>query len=575
MLETMRRNSRSLLIYLLFGILIAVFVLTFGSPGQGMSCSEQPSHVAKVDGRDISVDSWRFMMNMHGYGSGTGARARAERRRERIMDGLIEREVLALAAEKEGFRVSTDEVEAKIARGEMYIFGQPVDGKFVYFERDKAGIPLKFNYDVLERWVTTVGLPNVPRFVDEQRKELMALKMRELLAASVRVSPEEVERQYIDDNSKVVVDYVKLIPANFRDKVAYNDADVEVYAKVHDEELKKKYEAEKDRWMKRGKEVRLRHVFFPRTEGLAEGATDPQLAKAQQALGRVKGGADFAQVAQEMSEDKATAKKGGLVDWRNAKALGYGEEFATALDKLEIGKIGDEVIQTPRGFHVVKVEGRREGDLAYEQVRAELAERGLVDERSRELARKAADEALAAAQGGKSLAELYPDTPEDPDAPAADFSRPKAVAGAEIKRSGALLSGGSGRYIGRSAELAKALFKELQPGQVAPKVYDVDGNFVVAKLISRTEPDMKKLEAERQTMAMELAEDKAARMVRNYGQRTCQAKRGDIDVVKTFVEYGEIDDKTGKRITDAPYVPCATSDDLASMLGGMGGVTIQ
>src|SRR4051794_38724341 len=112
MLETMRRNSRSLLIYLLFGILIAVFILTFGpQSGQHSGCAGTPSHVAKVDDRDVDVASWRFMMNFLGFGRASGQRARAERQREQVMDALIDRELMAQAAEDEGFRVSTEEAE--------------------------------------------------------------------------------------------------------------------------------------------------------------------------------------------------------------------------------------------------------------------------------------------------------------------------------------------------------------------------------------------------------------------------------------------------------------------------------
>src|SRR5262245_55503746 len=140
MLEVMRRHSRSLFIYLIFGILIAVFIISFGPQSAGTrsgrgggGCASSSSSVAKVKGREISETSWRFALLATGRGTATGDRARKEQIRERVMDKLVERELWAQAAEEAGFRLSDEEVRERIAKGEIYIMGEKIDGKRAYY----------------------------------------------------------------------------------------------------------------------------------------------------------------------------------------------------------------------------------------------------------------------------------------------------------------------------------------------------------------------------------------------------------------------------------------------------------
>ena len=74
--------------------------------------------------------------------------------------------------------------------------------------------------------------------------------------------------------------------------------------------------------------------------------------KAEAAFQRVKTGADFAQVAREVSEDTATAPKGGELG-----VISRGEmvpPFEQVAFELKAGEIGGPV-RSVFGYHVVKV----------------------------------------------------------------------------------------------------------------------------------------------------------------------------------------------------------------------------
>jgi len=73
MLEQMRQQSRSLLIYLLFSIVIVVFIVNFGPQSIGGCGMRMPARVtegaARVDGHVLTLKDWTYAYTMLNAGS--------------------------------------------------------------------------------------------------------------------------------------------------------------------------------------------------------------------------------------------------------------------------------------------------------------------------------------------------------------------------------------------------------------------------------------------------------------------------------------------------------------------------
>lgn len=81
-------------------------------------------------------------------------------------------------------------------------------------------------------------------------------------------------------------------------------------------------------------------------------------ARGMEVLEKVKAGGDFAELAQEYSDDPGSKTRGGLYE---GVAVGqFAPEFEAAIANLKPGEMAKELVQTPYGFHIIKLEKRGE-----------------------------------------------------------------------------------------------------------------------------------------------------------------------------------------------------------------------
>jgi parvulin-like peptidyl-prolyl isomerase len=88
--------------------------------------------------------------------------------------------------------------------------------------------------------------------------------------------------------------------------------------------------------------------------------TKEQRAKADDVLRRAKAGEDFGKLAKEFSEDPGSKDKGGLYE-NVAVNSGFDKNFEAAALALEPGQISENLVETPFGYHIIKLEKKGEG----------------------------------------------------------------------------------------------------------------------------------------------------------------------------------------------------------------------
>ncbi|OGA44020.1 MAG: molecular chaperone SurA [Betaproteobacteria bacterium RIFCSPLOWO2_12_FULL_65_110] len=108
-------------------------------------------------------------------------------------------------------------------------------------------------------------------------------------------------------------------------------------------------------------EYKLSHIVILVPEQARPEQIAQQRSRADEAVRRVKAGADFAQVAAAYS-DARDALEGGNMDWRTQDRLP--ELYAGAAAGLRTGEIS-EVLRSPAGFHILRLNERRGAGAPY------------------------------------------------------------------------------------------------------------------------------------------------------------------------------------------------------------------
>lgn len=183
----------------------------------------------------------------------------------------------------------------------------------------------------------------------------------------------------------------------------------EIARLVTAEKLQKRYE-ERLKAMPTEEEVHARHILVSTED------------EAKALIAEIKKGAAFDKLAKEKSTDKASGAEGGDLGW--FKKSDMVKEFADAAFALKKGDLTETPVKTQFGYHVIKLEDRRQAPPpAFEELADQLRE---------EMAREAVTAQLDQLRSGAKIEKFAMDgskpdaKPAAPAAPAATPARPAA-----------------------------------------------------------------------------------------------------------------------------------------------------
>jgi peptidyl-prolyl cis-trans isomerase D len=393
------------------------------------------------------------------------------RLRDQVAERLIEERLVARGAAREGVVVSDAEVADQIMRIGAFQEG----GRF---SRD--------------RYIRLLGMAQPPmspaEFEADFRAELARQRLQALVVDGAKVTEAEARRAWEIDRSRVRAAYL-LLPVGSGDGLEATDAELEAYHQAHqaeftqperrrvlaavlpaasvpapavtDADVEAAYKARQSQF-EQPPRTKVSHILVKVPSVGGSAAEDQARARADAALARIRGGADFAQVAKDVSEDPATASRGG-----DLGLIGAGElvpDVDKLIQTLKPGEVGGP-IRSPFGYHVVKVFERLPGS------RKELKE---------------VASTLRATLTAEGQLRAHRDRAQDAQRTllvAPDFAAEAKKLGLTVREAGPLRRGDPIEGVGQVAELGDAIFA-LPPDGVSNPVRVPEG-YVIVRLLGR------------------------------------------------------------------------------------------
>lgn len=380
-----------------------------------------------------------------------------------VMNGLVERTAQYKEAVKNGISASDAEVDNII-----------IEGK--YFANEQGN----FDKTLFERYLKSQG-HNEATFTEELRRNIITTKFRNLVTSTYRGSEKVAELNYLLDESKVDVEYLRLDPQSFPITIVAADVDAYLASPEGQKSVKDYFEGNKAEFNKEAR-VKARHILIAhkgarnasgaaaeRSEAAAKEMADKVLAEVKQA------GADFAALAAKYTDEAAGKSKGGDLGFFKKEQMV--KEFSDAAFGMKAGEIGGPV-KSPFGFHIIRVDTVEEAkNVAFEDAQRGIAEKLLQKERRPKIIAEKTKTLITDLKAGKD---------------------DSAALGLSWKATGPFSVGA--RFVpGLGADKAAlaAIASLKTPGQLAPEPVEVAGVTYILRLKSKTEADLSKLTAEK------------------------------------------------------------------------------
>ena len=371
MLDRMRRHRNWLKWSL--AIVVLAFILLYipdflRDPAAGAGANDV---VATVDGREITVDRFRrvYGQQMQAYRSAYGANMDQRLLKQlgidqRIVQQMIEEE--AALAEARRLKISATDEEVRERILSLPAFQE--NGQFIG--------------DARYRQLLNMQVPPMrpDEFEEQVRRGITVEKLQGALTDWISVSDAEVEAEFKRRNEKVKLAVVSIAGDTLREGIQVSDAELAAHFEskkdfyripekrkiryalvdlqairqrtpVTEQDVQRSYEDNQQQYST-PEQVRASHILFE-TQGKDEAVVKK---KAEEVLAKAKGGADFAKLATEHTDEEAGKSKGGDLDF-----FARGQmvpEFDQAAFALPVGQISD-LVKTQYGFHIIKVTDKR------------------------------------------------------------------------------------------------------------------------------------------------------------------------------------------------------------------------
>lgn len=405
------------------------------------------------------------------------ARFEAIDSKREVLDRMIDEEVMAMAAERDGITIGEAEVAAELKQMEEF----QVNGQY---SADQYRLGLAARGLTHGQFMATVAADMASRTMpgevaatglatDAELEAYLTLARQErdlelidlpTPAAPEAPTDEELKAWYDSHGDRytrpeqVAVEYVEI-----------DGATLDVPTVVDEQTLRERYDEQRSRYVTEPVRTAA-HILVSVPADADEAEVEAARERAQALAAQAREpGADFAALARENSDDIGSKADGGMLGPIEAGVFeGPFQDALFALD--EVGQVADPA-RTPEGWHVIQLADLEPGsERSFEEVRGEIEAEYLATERDR----------IYSDLGNRLIERIY----RDPTAlaPAAE------EVGLEVKRT-ALFARDAGEGIAAMPEVREAAFADAQrvDRQVSDAV-EIGPNHLVVLHVVEVEP---------------------------------------------------------------------------------------
>ena len=219
----------------------------------------------------------------------------------------------------------------------------------------KLAIQQLINKRVILEKYQGLGLSVDPDRVDQEIEKLK----------SQYPSPEEFDRAMVErgyDNDRLRSEVTQSLQVFKVQEYVMKDVE------ITEEELKNTYNSNLDK-IAQPESVRARHILIKVEQSATEAEKQEALKRIRAIREELEAGSDFAALAKEKSEGPSAPKGGDLGYFPAEKMV---PSFSKVAFAMEPGEISD-VVETQFGYHLIKVEDRKEAWLpTFEEVKEQM-----------------------------------------------------------------------------------------------------------------------------------------------------------------------------------------------------------
>ena len=403
MLQFMREKAKSWVTFVIVGIIAFMMAIT---GLETLAPNPNNPEVASVNGKEITraelaqaVDQQRRMLVQQMGEQFDPSLLDDKLLQESVLNSLIDRQLMLTDAEGGKMEVGAQALDQLIvSMPQFQVDGRFNQDRYQMMVRSYGMSPLQFRETLREEILLQqlrAGIADSEFVTRKELEKLNALEhqTRDLswttlevapLRAAINPSDDEVQGYYDANQDRfmtpeqVVIQYVEL-----------NKSDIAKSITVSEKEVREEYDH-------RIKELQDRSASSANVSAIlieegSKRSADEAKALAEEVIAKLEGGADFAGLAKEYSDDPATSGKGG--DLGEVQPGFFGDAFDAAVASLAEGEVSTPV-QTRFGVQILKVTSRQTQELpSFESLRAEIEtslKQGEVDslylQQSRELA---------------------------------------------------------------------------------------------------------------------------------------------------------------------------------------------